>query len=435
MHAPALGWRRDALTVAGGAQEPHLPARLRLRNWQHRHSAAEESGTRSCGSRGDYYEPAATLVEASVPGAQPLASAVRAAVALFAVRLDPVDGHDRARGGDGLPYPSTRVTVACCLDLAGSLPLPLRRLLSAQAPVAHLRQLAARLRRPLGPRLSAPAPLPRQLTAATAVRAEVAEEAIDGRPAVFYRALEPARIVHETQAAAVYSAAVRVAGARPAAAIDGHVTGLRQSRGAAEVAPLLPVLADITVDSRRFPGGFDVHVAVARAESGQPTAQAATGSPPAARAVVGDDVAVYVFGLAADHSAPLAAGAGPAEGCAPYAQLLVRTVLLLPDADGDEGGLVCTVTVQPARGRRSPVDVACNGQRLRVHPARPARRSLLLVVGSDDAILTPCADCGAIGCQQDAELPAYYASDSPSDADDPAPRPRPPPASPLAVSR
>ncbi|KAJ2692092.1 hypothetical protein H4R19_006228, partial [Coemansia spiralis] len=336
VHSPALTRRRDALTVVTGGLEPHLPARQRLRNWQRRRHDKTQAG---CGG-GDYYEPAATLVEASVPGAQPLASAERAAVPLFAVRLDPVDGHERARG-DGVPYPSTRVTVACCVDLAGSLPLPLRRVLSARSPVAQLRQIVARLRRPLWPRLEAPAPLQRQsplhAAPAPAVRGEASEETVDGRPAVFYRALDPARIVCETLDAGsgIYAAAVRVAGARPASTTDAHVTSLRKARGA-EAVPLLPVVSDITVDAQRFPRGFDVHVAVAQPGPSMPIARAAAGAPPAARAVVGGDVAVYVFGLDADHSAPLGGG-GRQEGGGGerWRQLLVRTVLL-PDMDADD---------------------------------------------------------------------------------------------------
>ncbi|KAJ1734519.1 hypothetical protein LPJ61_001031 [Coemansia biformis] len=419
VRAPTLAWRRDALTVAASSQGPHLPTRLRLRNWQRRREPEAAAG---CGL-GDYFDPAVTVVEASVPGAQPLASAVRASVPLFAVRLDPVDGHERARG-HGIPYPSTRVTVACCVDLAGSLPLPLRRVLSAKVPAAHLSQLADRLHRPLWPRLDAPSPLQRlaPLPALAAV-GEASEETVDGQPAVFYRAFDAARIVRESlEPGGVYIAAVHVPGARPAGAVDAHVTSLRKERGA-EPAPLLPVVSDIVVDARRFPRGFEVHVAIAPPGPRPPVARPASGAPAAARAVVGSGAAVYVFGLGADHSAPL--GADRLEGAGQWAQFLVRTVLL-PDADvdvdaggDDDDDLVCTVAVQAAHGHEAAADVVCNGQRLRVHAARPARRSLLLV-DTGDAVLTLCPDCGGVGCQ-DAGTP-MYASDTASEAEVPPSR-------------
>ncbi|KAJ2317626.1 hypothetical protein IWW52_003024, partial [Coemansia sp. RSA 2704] len=178
VHVPLLFDRRDALTVAAVEQAAYLPVRQQLRNAR---------GPPACGTSstlGDYFEPTVTLVEASVPGSQPLSSVVRAQVPLYAVRVDPIDGFERARGR-AYAYPSCRVTIASSVDLLGTVPLALRRALAARIPESHLEQLRQRLQEPLWPRLEAPAAHRRLVPdggggSAGWAAGEASEEDIDG---------------------------------------------------------------------------------------------------------------------------------------------------------------------------------------------------------------------------------------------------------------
>ncbi|KAJ2313124.1 hypothetical protein IWW51_006157, partial [Coemansia sp. RSA 2702] len=178
VHVPLLFDRRDALTVAAVEQAAYLPVRQQLRNAR---------GPPACGTSstlGDYFEPTVTLVEASVPGSQPLSSVVRAQVPLYAVRVDPIDGFERARGR-AYAYPSCRVTIASSVDLLGTVPLALRRALAARIPESHLEQLRQRLQEPLWPRLEAPAAHRRPVPdggggSAGWAAGEASEEDIDG---------------------------------------------------------------------------------------------------------------------------------------------------------------------------------------------------------------------------------------------------------------
>ncbi|KAJ2524042.1 hypothetical protein GGI11_001095 [Coemansia sp. RSA 2049] len=532
VHAPLLCDRRDALTVCAVERAAFLPTRRRLRNWEETHetTAAARVGALAggCGNSsaalGDYHDPTFTLVEASVPGSQPLSTAVRANVALYAIRVDPVDSFERVVAGRPLPLPSCRITVACCLDLAGAMPLPLRRAVSARIPELHIARIRARLQAPrLWPMLRAPSRLrhavPRWAAgpadlAGAAVAAEVSRESVDGRRLVFYRPLDAARVVHEAAAGrasgssyvAVVAMSVpaasgraRPGGAHPspvfpeAAGALAHLRSLRKDHDEeervgdfsdAESSPasppsssdaigegaasdrslrLVPVVSDIAISGRaaavRFPHGFDVRVATslvpsttssasssASSENARPIAStdsaafAAADAIPAARWVgdAGDGwhrLAVYVFLRRNQATEQKQAARRMGSAAADGDLLLVRTVLLPPDDDDDDGGgssralkqsaamsgtagggASCTVVIRqvppPARASRETSRIItqdattetaypavwCNGQRLRVHRARPSRESLLFVATTAGEYLNACGECGGFGC-------------------------------------
>ncbi|KAJ2504046.1 hypothetical protein GGI11_007506, partial [Coemansia sp. RSA 2049] len=170
---------------------------------------------------------------------------------------------------------------------------------------------------------------------------------------------------------------------------------------------------------------------------------AAADAIPAARWVgdAGDGchrLAVYVFLRRNRDTKQRQAGRRTGPAAADGDSFLVRTVLLPPDSDGDDddddggsssralkksaamsdaagGGASCTVVIRqvplPARASREtsriitqdaaepayPV-VWCNGQRLRVHHARPSKESLLFVATTAGEYLNACGECGGFGC-------------------------------------
>ncbi|KAJ2595675.1 hypothetical protein EV177_008089, partial [Coemansia sp. RSA 1804] len=384
VHAPLLCDRRDALTVCAVERAAFLPTRRRLRNWEETHdpTAATRIGALAggCGNSsaalGDYHDPTFTLVEASVPGSQPLSTAVRANVALYAIRVDPVDSFERVVAGRPLPLPSCRITVACCLDLAGAMPLPLRRAVSARIPELHIARIRARLQNPLlWPMLRAPSRLrhavPRWAAgpadlAGAAVAAEVSRESVDGRRLVFYRPLDAARVVHEAAVGrgssssfvAVVAMRVPAASGRPkpggahpspvfpeAAGALAHLRSLRKDHDEeeeervgdfsdAESSPLsssdaigegtasdrslrlVPVVSDIAIRGHaaaaRFPHGFDIRVATSLVPSASSSSSSSSVSSENMRPIASTDSAVF----AAADAIPAARWVGDAgDGC------------------------------------------------------------------------------------------------------------------------
>ncbi|KAJ2452142.1 hypothetical protein EV183_003124 [Coemansia sp. RSA 2336] len=440
IHVPLLFDRRDALVVAAAEQAAYLPARQRLRNWERRQEH-DDSG-RCDSTLGDYFEPTVTVVESSVPGSQPLSSVLRVQVPLYAVRIEPIDGFERARGCS-YAYPSCRITVACCMDMLGTVPLPLRRSLSARVPEQHIAQLRQRLlQRPLEPWLEAPSRIrrPAPHTASECwVTGEVSEEDIDGQLTHFYRTFDSARVASECHDA-VYMATVRL----PSSSIPSDVTegicSLRKARGdasATEVsAQVVPVVSDIIVDARRFPHGIDVracmgseHSAPMAAEHCDLDAIASGAWTMSAPTENGTRLAVYIFALGADHTAPLGPNKQPAvsSSCSQY---LVRTVLLpAEDRRPATEQQLCTVSIRSAQYTHESAaaklladaavqpPVFCNGQRLRVHRGRPARQALLLVLTSQNGLVAVCHECGMLGCRRvtGSRLDAYASDDAGSD--------------------
>ncbi|KAJ1939573.1 hypothetical protein GGF37_004344, partial [Kickxella alabastrina] len=190
LHVPLLCAARDALSVRRISVSPSVPTRRRLSAWAHGSSASSRG-------RREYLDPGLTLVEASVPDSQPRHSAVRAQLLLFGIRVEPVDPFERVASGDRrLQHPACRLTVACCVDYAGSLPLLVRRSLSESVPgdvVAWVRQaLGMQVQRPF---LLAPLPasvrkLPRGGHSGAWVVRETVEAAVDGSLRRFVRLLD-----------------------------------------------------------------------------------------------------------------------------------------------------------------------------------------------------------------------------------------------------
>ncbi|KAJ2843712.1 hypothetical protein IWW36_005458, partial [Coemansia brasiliensis] len=422
IHVPLLFDRRDALVVAAVEQAAYLPARQRLRNWERRQDHDNLIGCDS--TLGDYFEPTVTLVEASVPGSQPLSSVVRVHVPLYAVRIDPIDGFERARGRS-YAYPSCRITIACCMNMLGTVPLPLRRSLSARVPEQHIAQLRQRLlQRPLEPWLEAPSrirrPAPHTATNCW-VAGEVSEEDIDGQLTHFYRTFDSTRVASECHDG-VYMATVRL----PSNSIPSDVTegicSLRKARGdisATEAnAQIIPVVSDIIVDARRFPRGIDVRACMGSEHSAPMAAEHCDLEAIASGAWTMDTatessarLAVYIFALDADHTAPLGPSKQQPPTVSSCSQYLVRTVLLPPE-DNMELSVeqqLCTVSIRSAQYTHESAaaklladaavqpPVFCNGQRLRVHRARPARQALLLVLTSQNGLVAVCHECGMLG--------------------------------------
>ncbi|KAJ2079685.1 hypothetical protein H4R24_003603 [Coemansia sp. RSA 988] len=368
VRVPPLCARRDALTVCTAELAP------------------------SPGSR----EPTLTLVEASVPGAQPRESVARAHIALYGVFVEPVE-----------PSPSCRVTVACCLDLAGAIPLPLRCALSARVPKEHLAQLQLHAALPpVSPWLETPTRLCRRLSShgdgGAAVAAEAHLALVDSRPFVFYCDIDAARIVCEDfRRDGVFSATVRAPPVPPeavAANVTASLVRLRKS-GVGSVS-VLPVVSDVVVDMRGFPCGVDVLVHV----DGSPLSEHVTGDTadllrsawisPASDA---PRLAVYVFARPADHSAQQTT----------VETYLIRVVRLSEgcnlsdDEEEADFDIVVSVCAAEAAAEVAPPvlpPVVCNGQRLRVHSAQPAHQSLLFVDTTDGEFLAACLCCGCLGC-------------------------------------
>ncbi|KAJ2158368.1 hypothetical protein GGF46_003816 [Coemansia sp. RSA 552] len=411
LQTPLFCDNRDALTVRAARQAAFLPTRQRLRNWQ-----SGGLGDGCGGGLGDYFDPTVTLVEASIPGSQPLSSITRANLPLYAVRVDPIDGFERVRRGDPpLPGPSCRVTVATVLDLGGAIPLALRRTLSARIPQDHIEQLGARLERPLWPRLDVPSRTGRQFNGGATVLGEVLEEDVDGQSVAFYREFEGGRVLHEAVSGGQYTVTMHVS-------VGGH-KGLLKDEVDVTSAPV-PVVSEITVDAHCFPraGGFDISLRTDQAElapagNSLPMAadDGAAGIPSGAWIAADGGLAVYVFVLA--DQAGVRAGDDPR-------YFLVRVVRLTEEAADFD----CTVTIQPRQqskpqsqgstwvldGSSPQIHIACNGQRLRVHRARPLRQALLRVCTSS-GVLCVCTECGRVGCQRtlsEDDVPVDYASDA-----------------------
>ncbi|KAJ2696073.1 hypothetical protein H4218_004831 [Coemansia sp. IMI 209128] len=391
VHTPPFCDKRDALTVVTFEQAPFLSSRQRLRNWQ--------NAAKGCSAGlGDYVDPAFTLVEASVPGSQPLATATRAQVALYAVRVEPIDAYERVSAARNYAHPACRITVACCVDLAGNVPLALRRATSARVPELHIAQIAALCRLPMDPYVVAPSPYPSLMPNANRRRecaaVEATEEVVDGLPVAFYRVVDGGgRVVCESNDGFVTT--VNVTRAAIDKAREAHMAKwhcLRKSGPSSEPEDLPPAfvvgICDVVVDSTYSQGCFAVSVS-------DDSDEIEIDSPIDAHAIpcgvwAGSRLAVYVFMLGS--------------------QCLVRTTLVGEDIEDD---VYCRVAVRPSFG-----GVTVNGQSMRVHRALPARQSLLFVVGASGCVLDACSECGNIACAADtpgALAPVAYASDESSD--------------------
>ncbi|KAJ2579542.1 hypothetical protein GGH95_003047, partial [Coemansia sp. RSA 1836] len=368
VRTPPFCDKRDALMVSLFEQVPFLSVRQRLRNWQ---AAAAARGCE--GGLGDYVDPAFTLVEASVPGSQPLATATRAQVALYAVRVEPIDAYERVSEARNYAYPACRVSVACCMDLAGNVPLALRRAASARVPELHIAQIAAACRLPMAPYAVAPSGYPRLMPNADRrreyVEAEAVEELVGGLPVVFLRTLAGGDCVavRESRDPNEYVALVSVTGRMLRKARDAHAHVAKQhycclrnggqSSGAEDLPPAnapVPVICDVVVDSQ---GCFAVSVSSSSSDRDiLPPIDGAAASIPCGVWRSGR-LAVYVFALQGGN------------------QYLVRTALVANarddnDDDDDDDVVVATCAVSI---RLSADPVSVNGQRMRVHQAQPPR--------------------------------------------------------------
>ncbi|KAJ2041479.1 hypothetical protein H4S03_000319, partial [Coemansia sp. S3946] len=380
VHTPPFCDKRDALTVATFEQVPFLSARQRMRNWQQQPVKGCSAGL------GDYADPAFTLVEASVPGSQPLATATRAQVALYAVRVEPIDAYERVSSARNYAHPACRVTVACCVDLAGNVPLALRRAASARVPESHIAQISALCRLPLDPYVVAPSLYPILMPNGNrrreCVAAEATEEMVDGLPVVFYRSMDGrSQVVCESNDGFVTTVTRATIGkARECLRNSGQSSG-------PEDLPI--VICDIVVDSS-LRGCFAVSV-----DDGSEIESPIIDAHAIPCGVwVGGRLAVYVFTLGSHY--------------------LVRTTLV---GDDDDDDVTCTVAIRP-----SSDGVTVNGQCMRVHQALPPSQSLLFVVGDSGCVLSACRECGNVACAADAPPgslpPVAYASDESSEDDE-----------------
>ncbi|KAJ2393369.1 hypothetical protein GGI23_005047 [Coemansia sp. RSA 2559] len=477
MHVPLLCDRRDALTVHVTERAAFLPTRRRVRNWEEAHSARSPIAPRSqagCGNSaatlGDYHDATFTLVEASVPGSQPLSTTVRATVALYAVRVDPIDAFERVVGGRPLALQACRITVACCVDLAGAMPLPLRRAASARVPGQHISQIRARLlqRLSLWPLLAAPSRsrhvAPRLAGSASegAVAAQVSEQVVDGQRMAFHAALDGSRVVHEavvskgSKRAASYVAVVALpqASAAAKARADAHgrpLCSLRKDGDSSDSdancndeSPLrlFPVVSDVVIGSAAtscFAHGFDINVTTSLSGNLQPIAEASGfaggggGGEPSSlwNGSRRREAASRVAGQAA--AIPAARWAGDVGECcrlAVYvfalardgggrsAELLVRTVLLPPDdEDGGSVELQCAPAESPGAtaGSRRPkaaasctvvIRAACEESRTRA-PATAASTPGSMAIPSFAAALDPLGSSRASN-QDEGDMPAVW---------------------------
>ncbi|KAJ2819083.1 hypothetical protein GGI24_004898, partial [Coemansia furcata] len=389
VHAPPFCDKRDALTVATFERVPFLAARQRMRNWQ-------QLAAKGCApALGDYVDPAFTLVEASVPGSQPLATATRALVALYAVRVEPIDAYERVSCARNYAHPACRVTVACCVDLAGNVPLALRRAASARVPELHLAHIAALCRVPADPYVVAPSTYPVLMPSGSrrreCVAGEAAEELVDGLPVCFYRFLD-GHVECESGGGGTITATASVTREMLNEARNHCLRKSGPSSEAEDLPPFVPVICDIVVGSQCFAVSVDDE-----AEIGSPIAGA---RDVACGVWAGSSLAVYVFAL----------GGG---------QHLVRTALV-GCADEDAA---CTVAVRPC----AEEGITVNGHPMRVH--RALSRSLLFVAGERGSVLHTCRECGNVACAADAPpgaVPVAYASDESSEDEGDHPPPPPP---------
>ncbi|KAJ2743022.1 hypothetical protein GGI20_004055 [Coemansia sp. BCRC 34301] len=400
VRTPPFCDRRDALTVSVAERVAYLSVRQRLRNWQ-------QPVLRGCSAGlGDYTDPAFTLVEASVPGSQPLATATRAHVALYAVRVEPIDAFERVSEARHYAFPACRVIVACCLDLAGNVPLAIRRAASARVPELHLASMAAACRLPASPYATVPASFPMLMPNADRRReivdAEAVEELVDGLPVVFYRALGGSVTMRKESGPLGYTVSVSVTGATLRNAHGAKLRCLRNggySSGSEHLpsnnAAFVPVISEVVVDTQ---GWFAVSVSSSVILSPDDAAL----SIPCGVWRSGR-LAVYVFALEGGN------------------RHLVRTALLASSDSNDDDEVVatCMVSIQP-----TSVDaISVNGQRMRVHQALPPRQSLLFVVGASGRVLDACRECGNVACAANVppgtQPPVAYASDESSDEDEP----------------
>ncbi|KAJ2895571.1 hypothetical protein GGI21_005133, partial [Coemansia aciculifera] len=355
---------------------------------------------------------------ASVPGSQPLATATRALVALYAVRVEPIDAYERVSEARNYAFPACRVTVACCMDLAGNVPLALRRAASSRVPELYIARIAMACRQPMPPYIAAPSGFPRLMPNADRrrehVQAEAVEEMVDGLPVVFLRTLEGGGgcvVSRESNDQDEYVAVASVTGAVLRQAHVARQRCLRnggQSSGPEDLPLVVPVICDIIVDSQAC---FAVSIGSSDDDETLLTAADSAASSIPCGVWRSGRLAVYVFALA--------------EG----SRHLVRTALLANedttaigwnDADYDDNDIVatCTVSIQSP----SADAVTVNGQRMQVHQALPPRQSLLFVVGASGCVLDACRECGNIACAADA-LPGAqplvaYASDESSDEEE-----------------
>ncbi|KAI8319584.1 hypothetical protein GQ54DRAFT_306163 [Martensiomyces pterosporus] len=395
VHAPLLCGKRDALTVELIEQAAFLPTRKRMRNWQHRHTEPSSHGKSGggCASRlGDYLDSTITLIESSVPGSQPLSTVTRASIPLYAMRIDPIDGFERV-SGHRFEYPSCRLTIACCFDLCGSVPLPLRRSTSSRIPEQHIAQIKALAQKPLPPYLASPTRHRRLGPCNSYVLGEVSEEVVGGRKWVFRRTFDGTRVVHESFDDSTRTFMSVVSLLPPdAVGVQERLDGLLNhgDESAADANPAVPVVSDCIVDRRCFPQGYRIYAALCTgseisapidegegwgSKGGQGVNEGAvhgnievvdiasgcwtdSSSSRASEAdLCGRRLGVFVFALD-DDTAPLAATSRPDGNVRCERRHLVRVVLLPSEQfpanrwrrGGDEAGsLACRLVIQPAR--------------------------------------------------------------------------------------
>ncbi|KAJ2232708.1 hypothetical protein H4R99_004506 [Coemansia sp. RSA 1722] len=393
LQTPLLCDRRDALTVRRVEMAPFMPARQRLQTWQ--------KGEGACGRRGDYRKPTLTVVEASVPMSQPLRSATRALIPLFAVRVEPIDGFERiASGSAALQQPACRLFVASCVDLAGSMPMAIRRAWSVRISELVVTRIRHLLATPLGPRLLAPLSASRVVGDRCYAKSEQISAIVDGRVRRFSRELDR-HLASELSRDGKYSVSVRLPQWPRAHDESGNET--------------LPVVADILVPATCFPTGCSIGVGLA----------SATLPPPEGARVpcgqwISRDRRLTVFVL---EDADSADGSGA---------LLVR-VALASSADEDEDEdeeeeEECCVTMQPVvdGSAASGSAVLVNGQPMRVHRQQPFSTPLVSVGTSDGRRLEVCAQCGSVSCADDPTDADYLSDHLSADETGAAPPPRTP---------
>ncbi|KAJ2853779.1 hypothetical protein J3B02_002982, partial [Coemansia erecta] len=391
MQTPLLCDRRDTLTVRRVELAPFMPVRQRLKTWQ--------TGNWACGRRGDFTQPTLTVVEASVPQSQPLRSVTRALVPMFAVRVEPIDGFERiASGCPELQHPACRLFVACCVDLAGSLPLAIRRAWSMRVPelvVAQVRQLLLAQNPTLGPWLLAPLMAARVVPRGTsgdrshAVR-DVVCSVIDGRPRRFARSLDQQLVVDEENSRdGKYSVSVR----------------LPQYPEAPLLAETLPAVADIHVPAPCFPTGLSIEISSAfLAPLAEPTMVPC--GEWLGNVLRGQSLAVYV----------LSDGSGGKS----HDALLVRLALIPSAADASDfhsdvkdHTITVSISATATIGGTPSHLVLVNGQPMRVHQQTDTdrQRMLQLVETSDGRELSVCAQCSSVMCSADPTEDDLVAAD------------------------
>ncbi|KAJ1961327.1 hypothetical protein GGI12_003309 [Dipsacomyces acuminosporus] len=435
VHAPVLCGKRDALTVELVECAPFLPTRKRLRNWQQQQQQQQHAEDRhraeGCLSRlGDYADPTVTLVESSVPGSQPLSTVTRANIPLYAVRIDPIDGFERVSGRK-FEYPSCRITVACCLDLCGSVPLPMRRAASARVPEAHIAQIKACARKPLAPYLVSPARHRQSGPQGSYVLSEVSHEAVDGKQLLFRRTFDGTRLLQQDfdESTRKFTAAVNLTPIQQHREGNQHLGCLRNlgyHENGAEDCPRpkqpITVVADCVVDTKLYSRGYEISAVICDATS-FPSAIQPESSSIASESWISTEslvidscrykLSIYVFALDDDE-----------------AKHLIRTVLLPATDSGaatiqsSSSSFECKLTIEALSDKRlgeqqqielagntasesraavinkkNVMTISCLGQRIRVHSAQPAKQSLLFIQTNDGRFVDVCRDCGELGCK------------------------------------